>query len=560
MSYMINIKCIYATLLCILLIPNIQSAEPILASIYYNKVTGKYTITKGIYDTNAIAYAKYTPNFEEIGWDYLTLSSYTGPDTSKYRDLDKAYAMGYLEGYITSHRIYTFYSNVKSYRYRDYGGVMPNSIRQFLIDNNSFLKEQINLHKDSDPFWEHIAYTTYQFQGIVDGYNANTCESDKKISYLEYHVINCFGDITELANYDKSLRADFSKMTAKEIGTWFDDHNHCCTFIKTAADFSDIFFSHNTWLAYNHMHRIFKEYRFSTKNKHEKVKTYAFSSYPGVISSPDDFYITDQDLYIAETTHQIWNTSLYDNMSSQTVLTWLRAVVSMKLSANAEDFLTHFTKYNSGTYNNQFQILDMKLVDLDKKFIHDNAFMIIEQIPGHFQHAYKTNILKRGYWASYNTPSFDLMQEIGGVNQYLEEYPELIPKFDYERSSRGEIFRRDQHSINSIEDMQHIITYNNFQYDPLSYGDASCAVAGRRDLLSEPLCSGMIDAKVASVSQTKGIKGKRIRIISGPTYAQQDAFNWKNTTCYMGHQEFKHDGQPDEWKFPWVEYTTELFE
>ena len=53
---------------------------------------------------------------------------------------------------------------------------------------------------------------------------------------------------------------------------------------------------------------------------------------------------------------------------------------------------------------------------------------------------------------------------------------------------------------------------------------------------------------------------KKINIISGPTNTQQYAFNWKNTTCDVGHVEFTHNGQPDEWNFPWVVYTTELFE
>ena len=555
---MINFN--YAVLMLFMLITYASTAEPILASLYYNKVSGTYTVKTGVYDTDAIAYTKFTPSYEEIGWDYLTLSSYIGNDKSKYTDVQKAYAMGYLEGYITSHRIYTFYSNVKAYRYRDHGGEMPESTRKFLIDNNNFLKQQIKLYKDSDPFWEHVSYIIYQFQGIVDGYNANTVQLNRRISYLEFHAINCFGDITELAHYDKVYRPNFKNMTSKQAATWFDDHNHCSALIKTAPDFSDIFFAHNTWLSYNHMHRIFKEYRFATKKGTEKAKTMVFSSYPGVISSPDDFYITDQDLFIAETTHSIWDATLYEDMTSETVLTWLRALVSMKLSSNGDEFVQYFTKYNSGTYNNQFQILDMKLVDLDNKTIDDKALMILEQIPGHFQYEYKTNILKRGYWASYNTPSFDLMQEIGGVNQYLIDNPDLIPKFDYERSSRAQIFRRDQHKVSSIEDMKFIMTYNDFRNDPLSYGDASCTIAGRRDLLDEPLCSGMIDAKISSVKETKGVKQKKINIISGPTNTQQYAFNWKNTTCDVGHVEFTHNGQPDEWNFPWVVYTTELFE
>ena len=80
---MINFN--YAVLMLFMLITYTTTAEPILASLYYNKVSGTYTVKTGIYDTDAIAYAKFTPSYEDIGWDYLTLSSYIGNDKSKYK-------------------------------------------------------------------------------------------------------------------------------------------------------------------------------------------------------------------------------------------------------------------------------------------------------------------------------------------------------------------------------------------------------------------------------------------------------------------------------------------
>ena len=43
-----------------------------------------------------------------------------------------------------------------------------------------------------------------------------------------------------------------------------------------------------------------------------------------------------------------------------TVLEWLRNVIANRLAVTGQDWTEIFAQYNSGTYNNQFGILDYK--------------------------------------------------------------------------------------------------------------------------------------------------------------------------------------------------------
>ena len=119
-----------------------------------------------------------------------------------------------------------------------------------------------------------------------------------------------------------------------------------------AADYSDVWFGHNTWTSFASMTRIFKEYKFKTNNKSEKALTIAMSSYPGAINSIDDFYITSQDLFVTETTNSIFNNSLYDLLSPESLLVWQRVMVANRLSTTGKEWVEIFARYNSGTYNN----------------------------------------------------------------------------------------------------------------------------------------------------------------------------------------------------------------
>ena len=108
------------------------------------------------------------------------------------------------------------------------------------------------------------------------------------------------------------------------------------------------------------MFRQLKTYDFKlhTPNgqlvKGQKIK---FSGYPGCIYSSDDFYIMDS-LAVVETTGDVYNTTLWDSLSPETILSYARAMIASRLAKSAVDWLDIFVRYNSGTYNNQWIAVD----------------------------------------------------------------------------------------------------------------------------------------------------------------------------------------------------------
>ena len=77
-------------------------------------------------------------------------------------------------------------------------------------------------------------------------------------------------------------------------------------YLISLKEIKDILISHATWDDYNAMIRIFKIYSFKFNDELNQIgltnHTVSFSSYPGCISSTDDYYIVNQDLFITETT------------------------------------------------------------------------------------------------------------------------------------------------------------------------------------------------------------------------------------------------------------------
>lgn len=60
-----------------------------------------------------------------------------------------------------------------------------------------------------------------------------------------------------------------------------------------------------------------------------------FSSYPGILSSTDDYFQTSAGLVATETTLELFNTSMYSVVRPDGgVLSWSRAVVANRLSAS----------------------------------------------------------------------------------------------------------------------------------------------------------------------------------------------------------------------------------
>ena len=560
MKFIISFLLINAFSLILCLKPPEEQSQ-IKASVYYIKTTGKYKVVEGRLDKMAAAYAVYNKSYETKGWDFLTVSSYDGVD-DKYSDEVKNYAMGFLEGVLTYKRIYPSYFNLNNYKYNKNNGTMPDSTYEFFQKNLLFMQKNTSLYKDSDPYWHEVNNLYMQMRGLHEGYNLMAPDSEK-IDLVHFQTVVSLGDVDEIGYWKKEERPDFSKFTTEEYLDYMAFRSHCSAIFKVADDFSDIWFGHNTWTTYNKLIRIYKEYKYVPNSKFPvKAQTITMSSYPAAVNSQDDFYITSANLYIGETTNSVHNHSLFDKLNPDTLMCWMRTMVANRLTDDGYSWTQTFKKFNSGTYNNQFHILDLKLIDTNKKTIESGALYIVEQLPGSCDVQEVTDILKKGYWPSYNTPFIEAVREKSGANEVIDKDPSTRIAYDYYTCARAKIFRREQTKVKDIESYKNLIRFNNYKNDEFSEKNPGYTIAARYDLREKnAACYGATDAKFASINEIKTTGTKKVHIIAGPTTSNGlEPFNWKTAVCRLNDpKRFNVIGQIDVYNFDWVDYELTLW-
>lgn len=192
--------------------------------------------------------------------------------------------------------------------------------------------------------------------------------------------------------------------------------------------------------------RVYKHYRINFKNV--PAKLVSFSSAPGWLVSVDDFYITSAGLVITETSNNIFNLTLYQKTTPETLLYWIRNIVANRLATSAKEWTDIFAKYNSGTYNNQWIVLDTKRFVPGATRSDPELLYILEQIPGDCKVASVSHFLDTSYWASYNIPYFPYIYNISG---YPSQYKKFGDFWSYENCPRAKIFRRDAPYVGDLE-------------------------------------------------------------------------------------------------------------
>lgn len=90
-----------------------------------------------------------------------------------------------------------------------------------------------------------------------------------------------------------------------------------------------------------------------------------FSSYPGCISSTDDWYNNKSKyghLIVTETTLEVLNDQLYNYLISYDMYLpdFMRIVLSNRLAYDGKSWTFWMEYYNTGTYNSQWLIIDVK--------------------------------------------------------------------------------------------------------------------------------------------------------------------------------------------------------
>jgi hypothetical protein len=474
-----------------------------------------------------LADAVYLQQMNSTGWDILQITT-----DSKQTDNLQAWGAGFIEGALTHESIWNAWSTNAPF-------VFPDGLSEFVLAQDKWVRSQ-------DPvsdYWIQVNLVLKQFDGLIAGYT-QYAPIEHSLSYLQMLYLQLGPELDDLTEYLQIINGsgDGELLKPPSIGS------HCSVLVKLSSDGQHLYSSHDTWSHFNTMLRIYKHYNLQFSSV--PTAAVSFSSYPANLQSVDDFYITSTRLVIMETTNEVMNDSLYRNfIKKETVPEWIRIIVANRVAVSGEQWANLFEMYNSGTYNNQWQVIDYKLF-VPGSPLKPGTLWIAEQIPGLVVSKDMTSVLsKQNFWPSYNIPYFDQIYNLSNYPAYYNKYGNT---YSYSECARAQIFHRDAGKVETIENMKRIMRYNKYQTDPLSLHDACRSISARCDLnapwtantLNEYSPFGAIDSKITDEQMVLNMEALAV---SGPTWDSQPPFAWTKQW-----KSVLHYGQPTLFAFDYV--------
>ncbi|XP_050533950.1 putative phospholipase B-like 2 [Daktulosphaira vitifoliae] len=539
------------TILIIYFVINLSWSSYGLNQIYYaiSDING-YISIQSFPQGNVIGKVNYSHSLNTTGWDYLEIQ------TSKTADSEaQAYAAGLLEGWVTANLIHLYWINTLK-NYCDDRNDTCKRLNEYIQKNKEWVMSEVDKKNGSDSYWYQVGLVYKQIDGLHDGYILAKTPEMEELSWDTFFWMNIQEDL-----YDLSSALNLTKVKHKPFGT-----GSCSALIKLLPGYKDLLFSHVTWNWYETMLRIQKRYHLRYKiNKISNQLVFGqditFSSYPGFVHSLDDFYITSAGLAVMETTNNIYNKSLWlDVQPIGQIFVFIRSMVANRISRDGTDWAKIFKLHNSGTYNNQWMIINYSLFKPNGTIPKHGLLVVLEQIPGFVERRDLTrHLINQTYWASYNVPAFPNIFNMSGSREMQDRYGRW---FSHSDTPRARIFARDQIKVVDEQSMLNLMRSNDFKHDPES--ECNCtppyssenAISSRNDLNDPngvyPIEAlkysnwGAIDVKITSNKLSQKLQ---FIAASGPTKGTNDSlgiFCWSKTNF----KNISHLGQPDCWDFP----------
>jgi hypothetical protein len=499
-------------------------------SVTYNSADKTYSTTFGPFVKNAAAFGRFNNASNTSGWATLDINTNGGSN-----GLSSYYAAGLAEGVLTCHFVAAVSLNNGDVASKKNPGLL-----NYTLETIAWTRQQA-ASNSNDEFWNVIAQILAQFDGLVDGYKRSECSANQPLTALDLWFMNMDGDLEDLNNkFDQSAGVTgVTGVTGVGNGTApaLVRPQHCSSLVKWSADHSDLFFGHATWDIYsNAAPRIFKTYTLPVTSKGVTAQhRVTFSSTGPWLSSVDDFYVVSghADLGITETSNTVLNANLYALVQPKSLLCWLRVIAANRLATDGKSWGHLFAKYHSGTYTNQWQIIDLNLFTPGATLLTSGVLTVVEEIPGLVHVGDQTKYLQtHGYWPSYNVPYYnDVRAANGNFNGSWSSAP------------RNKLFKLLQGSVTSISTMQQVMRWNNYRTTPTISGGNPCnAIACRADVRStgtHPQSDfGAIDAKLSSyaslMDETNKKKKNTLTVFAemGPSHDDQPMFCWSSSPVH----------------------------
>lgn len=540
---------------------------------------GQLRVESGKID-GALAYGEYTSGNSLDGWNYLELFAAQTPASAEDMVVTRG-ALGYIEAQLTCQDILSFFPNF----YNDLLGEEESpgdEVLLFLREQHEWMVSMSEKLWQEDEYWLAQRALLAQLGGLYDGFLQSDClkqqqqqnEGAKEFSWNslavsprleQFLLINAWGDMYQIG---LKFKMPESRGYSRMFGVQRNRQRRverCSALVKVLPDGSDVLFGHNTWDGYQGMApRIFKHYSFSLwRGSDAAAQPYdvQFSSSPLLLSSIDDFFVLDgaANLGVIETTNSLFNVRLLDLVVPQTALSWQRAQVANVLAASGADWPGLFARYHSGTYTNQWIVVDLALF-FPGQAPSAGFLSVLEEVPGKVVWADQTAALVRqGFWSSYNNPYYSEIRDLSGYTALCRGG---ASDACYEQSPRAVLFAQYQGTVRDMVSMQALMQYNNYTDDAASGGDACATIACRGDL-PLPLEGGpfgALDAKISSARLARRAPAAgqpyapRVYAHLGPTTSggALPAFCW-SASYPEGSSEirYSHQGHPDCFDFAW---------
>mmetsp|Transcript_5131 Transcript_5131/g.7214 ORF Transcript_5131/g.7214 Transcript_5131/m.7214 type:complete len:571 (-) Transcript_5131:49-1761(-) len=519
---------------------------PRSASVFQDQ-HGKLAI-KSVYDPSGIAFGKFTDAKQNPSF-FGELSIETNPN---FDDEVQALAAGFLEGYLTHERVLQQYDNMKC-QVNCSGSPGPNSpLYQWFQKQDEWLAEKIKEDR-ADPVIAYVNLLRKQQQGLYEGYNT-AAEDKDQLPWWSFILLNGIGDIFDIKPaVDPTKRPNITEMSHEDLHRYRINNGHCSALVKVTGDLSEMFMGHSSWFTYSAMLRIYKHYHFNYKGVRVANRAMSFSSYPGMLSSLDDFYeMHDSKMVMLQTTNSVLDPAQFEKVTYRGLLAWHRVITANALASSGKEWSDIIDHYNSGTYNNQYMVVNVKLFE-PTNALKDNLLWVVEQVPGLVVGGDVTEELRRGYWPSYNVPYWEKTYNLSGYYAVDQKEGQSYGS-QYELAPRAKIFRRDNGNVKDFESYKAILRYNDFKNDPYSGGSPFGAICSRGDLSSSrPSAGGCYDTKATSASMF--VKEGKASVINGPSVSGGvlPPFSWD------AFPDTPHEGMPSLYNFTFQDFTVPMW-
>eukprot|EP00931_Biecheleriopsis_adriatica_P105978 TRINITY_DN80495_c0_g1_i1.p1 TRINITY_DN80495_c0_g1~~TRINITY_DN80495_c0_g1_i1.p1 ORF type:complete len:662 (-),score=161.32 TRINITY_DN80495_c0_g1_i1:24-1721(-) len=548
----------------------------------FDKGSQALRVNNGMVPGGGVAWGKFSDNIEKSGWSELHLM--TTDDENTANDV-KTYAAGYMEGLMTSVRISEFYANSQKLLLRkDKSANALSAIREFFNKQLTFARSMTNMEhyifsqEPEDPYWKHVRYTFFQMWGVLDGYNAAALRFGGDTLELEDIVfMNAGGELPQLmeafasdARVHRAARTQApsflqrtslrTKPPAMQEDPLDDAHwmkrvaesGRCSALVRLAEGDRDLLMGHTTWDDYSKMTRIFKFYNFSMPAAETSATRIAFSSYPGAVTSTDDFYVMSSGITTMETSLEILDPTVWDKVHDfprfASIPNFMHLMAVNRMAKSSAHWAKLFSKANTGTFTSQWMVTDYNEFKRGEP-IPDSTFWVIEMIPGVSEMRDMSGYLReKRYWPSFNRPFFATTREASGFSAAERTHGML---YSYEANPRATIFLQGAPAVNDLAEMRTLMNRNQYPLSSVANNDPGHEISARYDLSPAlKIPNGGIDAKVVSRCLVKQLQ---VQAVSGPSHQSLQPFRWKGPEGDEIWPDYPHAGMPDEWNFDYVQ-------